>query len=100
MVRNSHPMDSSERMGSTGPDASLALTNTIQITISDSRSSPSGNNCGKIARSSLKDGRFQKPEENLWEKDRISGDSNAAGRTTPTTPAISLREGRRPRSQI
>src|SRR5271157_6553777 len=94
MLRNSHPMSSPDSIGCATVSSSFVPARTIQTMISTSSSKASGNNCGKISLSSVKDGRFQKPEENLRENDRISGDKSAAGTTTPTTPAISFAEGR------
>src|SRR5271166_1930864 len=94
MPRNSQPMDSPSSIGGKIVSAWVVSNRTIQTMISASSSKASGNNCGKIARSSAKDGRFQKPEENLRENETISGDKSTVGTTTPTNPAISFAEGR------
>src|SRR5271167_272868 len=94
MQKNSQPMDSPASIGGTTVPWSLVFDRTTQIMISASNSRASGNNCGKIALSSEKDGRFQNPEENLRENDKIRGDKSAAGTTTPKAPAISFEEGR------
>src|SRR5271157_2212059 len=94
MHRNSHPIDSLAAIGFTTVSSSSVADRTIHSMISTSSSRASGNNCGKIALSSANDGRFQKPEENLRENDKISGDKSAVGTTTPTTPAMSFKEGR------
>src|SRR5271157_2713474 len=94
MQRNNQPTDSPDSIGGETVLTSFVSARTIQTTISASNSKASGNNCGKIALSSATDGRFQKPEENLRENEKISGDRSAAGTTTPMTPVISFAEGR------
>src|SRR5271165_3193849 len=94
IARNNQPIASPAFIDSTSSSSLSLPDRTIQTEMSASSSNASGNNCGKIARSSASDGRFQKPEENLWENDTISGDKSAAGTATPTAPAISFAEGR------